>query len=73
MLIDIILNNQWYVLYLACIMIMSAYVQRNGLIYPLLNKLKKGLNFYIIMDIHLIVILKIIYVNVVLKNVLDIF
>jgi len=38
-LIDIILNNQWYVLYLACIMIMSAYVQRNGLIYPLLNKL----------------------------------
>ena len=39
MLIDIILNNQWYVLYLACIMIMSAYVQRNGLIYPLLNKL----------------------------------
>ncbi len=38
-MIDIILNNQWYVLYLACIMIMSAYVQRNGLIYPLLNKL----------------------------------
>jgi len=37
--IDIILNNQWYVLYLACIMVMSAYVQRNGLIYPLLNKL----------------------------------
>ena len=38
-MIDIILNNQWYVLYLACIMVMSAYVQRNGLIYPLLNKL----------------------------------
>ena len=38
-MINIILNNQWYVLYLACIMIMSAYVQRNGLIYPLLNKL----------------------------------
>ena len=38
-MIDIILNNQWYVLYLACIMVMSAYVQRRGLIYPLLNKL----------------------------------
>jgi hypothetical protein len=36
---NIIFNNQWYVLYLACIMVMSAYVQRNGLIYPLLNKL----------------------------------
>jgi hypothetical protein len=38
-MVDIILNNQWYVIYLAGIMIISAYVQRNGLIYPLLNKL----------------------------------
>ena len=38
-MIDIIFNNQWYLLYLAGIMIASAYVQRNGLIYPLLNKL----------------------------------
>tara|TARA_Y100001949_G_scaffold34364_1_gene27204 strand:- start:383 stop:1252 length:870 start_codon:yes stop_codon:yes gene_type:complete len=36
---NIIFNNQWYVLYLAGIMIASAYVQCNGLIYPLLNKL----------------------------------
>ena len=38
-MINIIFNNQWYLLYLAGIMIASAYVQRNGLIYPLLNKL----------------------------------
>ena len=36
---NIIFNNQWYILYLAGIMVASAYVQRNGLIYPLLNKL----------------------------------
>jgi len=38
-ILNLLITNQWYVLYLACIMVMSAYVQRNGLIYPLLNKL----------------------------------
>jgi len=38
-ILRLLIKNQWYVLYLACIMVMSAYVQRNGLIYPLLNKL----------------------------------
>ena len=38
-MLEIIFNNQWYLLYLAGIMLASAYVQRNGLIYPLLNKL----------------------------------
>lgn len=36
---SLLITNQWYLLYLAGIMIASAYVQRNGLIYPLLNKL----------------------------------
>ena len=36
---SLLITNQWYVIYLACIMVASAYVQRNGLIYPLLNKL----------------------------------
>ena len=39
LMLEIIFNNQWYILYLAGIMVASAYVQRNGLIYPLLNKL----------------------------------
>jgi len=38
-ILNLLITNQWYVLYLACIMVASAYVQRNGLIYPLLNKL----------------------------------
>jgi len=37
--LSLLITNQWYVIYLACIMVASAYVQRNGLIYPLLNKL----------------------------------
>ena len=41
LMLEIIFNNQWYVLYLAGIMVTSAYVQRNGYIYPVLNLLSK--------------------------------
>ena len=40
-MLEIIFNNQWYILYLAGIMIASAYVQRNGYVYPILNFLSK--------------------------------
>ena len=40
-MLEIIFNNQWYILYLAGIMIVSAYVQRNGYVYPILNFLSK--------------------------------
>lgn len=38
---EIIFNNQWYILYLAAIMVASAYVQRKGWIFPALNFLSK--------------------------------
>tara|TARA_S200000501_G_scaffold60936_2_gene51466 strand:- start:17389 stop:18258 length:870 start_codon:yes stop_codon:yes gene_type:complete len=40
-MIEIIFNNQWYILYLAAIMVASAYVQRKGWIFPALNFLSK--------------------------------
>ena len=40
-MLEIIFNNQWYILYLAGIMIASAYVQRNGYVYHVLNFLSK--------------------------------
>ena len=40
-MLEIIFNNQWYILYLAVIMVASAYVQRKGWIFPALNFLSK--------------------------------
>ena len=40
-MLEIIFNNQWYILYLAAIMVASAYVQRKGWIFPALNFLSK--------------------------------
>jgi len=40
-ILPLLLNNQWYVGYLFLIMVASAYVQKNGLIYPVLETIYK--------------------------------
>ena len=40
-ILQLLLNNQWYVIYLFLIMVVSAYVQKNGFIYPFLDSVYK--------------------------------
>ena len=40
-ILPLLLNNQWYVGYLFLIMVASAFVQKNGLIYTVLETIFK--------------------------------
>ena len=44
-ILPLLLNNQWYVGYLFLIMVASAFVQKNGFIYPILDFIYKYLPF----------------------------